>query len=136
MNKGVIRMGKTESFEARLYLEMKQINPQITIRQLSRAMGKTDGYFASVTTQKVGVSLDALVKLNQYLECRVVLIGETSADGIRSIQRTIATEVLSRLKQKTEDSGDFWEVIKSQIEAPASKPKQLVEPLPFSWTRY
>lgn len=129
-------MNQTESFEARLYREMKQINPQITIRKLSRAMGKTDGYFASVTTQKVGVSLDALMKLNQYLDCRIVLVGEKSADGIRKIQKTIATEVISRLREKTEDSSEFWELIKSQLDAATPNSKQLVEPLPFSWTRY
>jgi len=41
-----------ESFEARLYHEMKQISPQMTTRQLSKVMGKTEGYFASVTTPK------------------------------------------------------------------------------------
>lgn len=68
-------MKQAESFETRLLNEMKKTIPHITTRTLSRAMGKTDGYYASVTTQKVGVSLDALVKLNQYLECRVVLVG-------------------------------------------------------------
>ena len=129
-------MNKTETFEARLFNEMKKCIPHITTRAISRAMGKSSGYFSCVTTQNVGVSLDALVKLNQYLECRVVLVGEKSAGGIRSIQKTIATEVLARLKQKTEDSGEFWELIKSQLDASASKSKQLVEPLPFSWTRY
>lgn len=66
----------------------------------------------------------------------MVLVGEKSAGGIRNIQKTIATEVISRLREKTEDSGEFWELIKSQLDAPASKSKQLVEPLPFIWNQY
>jgi len=78
------------------------------------------------------VSLDALIKLNEYLECKKVLTGEQSSDCISNLQKAIASEVISRLKQKTEDSGEFWEVIKSQLNAQNVK----LEPLPFSWAIY
>jgi len=127
---------KTDSFEARLYEELKTVIPHITTRQISKAMGKTEGYFSSVTTQKLEVSVDSLVHLHDFLECRKVLAGHQSSEGIRNVQKTIAEEVLSRIKLKTENSGDFWELLQSQMNASTSKPMQTVEPLPFSWTRY
>lgn len=57
-------------FEDDLYAAMSELYPNISVRSFSIALGKSSGYWSSITSQDLPVSHTALIFLNDYLECK------------------------------------------------------------------
>jgi hypothetical protein len=55
-------------FNRDLYWSLADLFPEMTVRSLSRMMGKSDGYWSSVNAQKMAVPNTALVHLLDALE--------------------------------------------------------------------
>ena len=98
-------------FNNDLYRTLVNIFPEMTVRSLSRMMGKSDGYWSSLNAQKMVVSNAALVHLLDALE---FLDGRTDTYAakkkrIDEVRALITDELIARFHQKTgiDQSGSF-----------------------------
>lgn len=98
-------------FNKDLYWALADLYPEMTVRSLSRMMGKSDGYWSSVNAQKLAVPNAALVQLLDSLE---FLDGGTDPYAakkkrIDEVKALIADELIARFHEKTgiDLSGSF-----------------------------
>jgi len=98
-------------FNNDLYWALADLYPDMTVRSLSRLMGKSDGYWSSVNAQKIAVPNGALVQLLDALE---FLDGRTDPYAakkkkINEAKEMIAEELIARFHEKTgiDQSGSF-----------------------------
>jgi len=104
-------------FEDELYEAMCDAYPKLTVRAFSHALGMSSGYWSSITTQALPVSNVALINLNDYLECRKLLM---ESDGVRlfkldGIQRMIAKEIVNRFALENESFDEVWEEVSTSL---------------------
>jgi hypothetical protein len=98
-------------FNNDLYWALIDLYPEMTVRSLSRMMGKSDGYWSSINAQKMAVPNAALVQLLGALE---FLDGRTDPYAakkkrIDEVRALISDELIARFHQKTgiDQSGSF-----------------------------
>ncbi len=98
-------------FNRDLYWALADLYPEMTVRSLSRMMGKSDGYWSSVNAQKMAVPNGALVQLLDALE---FLDGRTDPYAakkkkINAAKEMIVEELIARFHEKTgiAQSGSF-----------------------------
>ncbi len=98
-------------FNNDLYLALVDLFPEMTVRSLSRMMGKSDGYWSSVKAQKMAISNAALVQLLDALE---FLDGRTDPYAVKKkrideVRAFITDELIARFHEKTgiDQSGTF-----------------------------
>lgn len=105
------------SFEESLYIAMSDVYPNISVRSFSRALGKSDGYWSSITAQQLSISNAALIHLNDYLNCKRLLLESDSSKAARIdvIQDLIAQEIVSRFVLQNEDVDKVWKEMAKEI---------------------
>jgi hypothetical protein len=104
------------SFEESLYIAMSDVYPDISVRSFSRAMGKSDGYWSSITAQHLSISNTALIHLYDYLNCKKLLLQSCSSKAARIdlIQNMISQEIVSRFAVQHEDVDKVWKVMEKK----------------------
>lgn len=105
------------SFEESLYIAMSDVYPDISVRSFSRALGKSEGYWSSITAQQLSISNAALIHLNDYLNCKRLLLESDSSKAARIdlIQDLIAQEIVSRFALQNEDVDKVWKEMAKEI---------------------
>ena len=73
-------------FEQDLYDAVCVAIPGTTVRSLSRLLGRSSGYWSSITAQGLVVSTAALIHLHDSLETKL-LVADTSSYGYMYLQR-------------------------------------------------
>lgn len=120
------------NFEQELYLAMKNIYPALSVRAMSKLLGKSAGYWSSISAQKIPVSNSSLVHLLDALECQLILsaTGTTKSLRISQIQELIVGELSTRFQHQTglEQLGEFGYVM------PTAEPSY--DALPFIVSSY
>ena len=104
-------------FEDELYEAMCGVYPQLTVRAFSHALGMSSGYWSSITAQELPVSNVALINLNDYIECRKLLM-ESDGERLRrldSIQRMIAKEIVNRFALENESIDEVWDEVSTSL---------------------
>ncbi len=98
-------------FNRDLYWALSDLYPEMTVRSLSRLMGKSPGYWSSINAQKTSVSNDALVQLLDALE---FLDGrsdpyDAKKKRILEVKTLISDELIFRFYEKTgiDQAGSF-----------------------------
>jgi len=98
-------------FNLDLYWALADLYPEMTVRSLSRMMGKSDGSWSSVNAQKMAVPNAALVQLLDALE---FLDGRTDPYAqkkkkINEAKEMITEELIARFHEKTgiDQTGSF-----------------------------
>jgi hypothetical protein len=106
-------------FNNDLYWALADLYPEMTVRSLSRLMGKSEGYWSSINAQKIPVSNHALVQLLDALE---FLDGRTDPYSakkkrILEVKTLISDELILRFYEKTgiDQSNSFHSVNKDPI---------------------
>jgi hypothetical protein len=105
------------SFEESLYIAMSDVYPDISVRSFSRALGKSEGYWSSITAQQLAISNAALIHLNDYLNCKRLLLESDSSKAARIdlIQDLIAQEIVNRFAIQNEDVHKVWKEMAKEI---------------------
>ena len=105
------------SFEESLYIAMSDVYPDISVRSFSRALGKSEGYWSSITAQQLSISNAALIHLNDYLNCKRLLLESDSSKAARIdlIQDLIAQEIVNRFAIQNEDVHKVWKEMAKEI---------------------
>lgn len=90
-------------FNDDLYWALADVYPKITVRSLSRLLGKSDGYWSSINAQKMAVSNHALVQLLDALEFQC---GRTDPYNpkkakISEAKEMITAELITRFQETT-----------------------------------
>lgn len=118
-------------FEERLYEAMCRAFPKITVRSFSKMLGRSEGYWSSITAQSLPVSNQALSHLHSALEIKVVLSDahEVKLAMLQSIKDLVVREVMRRIRDQMAEldlpTEGEWSV----------EPEDLA-PLPFFVERY
>lgn len=94
-----------KNFEDQLYESVACVLPDLTVRKMSKIMGKSEGYWSSLMAQKLTVSNDALCHLIAYLETRKVTASSTPEVNrrITTSQRLISQEIVARFNAEYRD---------------------------------
>ena len=117
------------SFESKLYQSMCNVYPEMTVRAFSVIMGKSDGYWSSITSQGLSASTDSLVNLYDVISAKTILIDPNSATHHRltAMQDMIRIELTSRFLDQT----GFAVVAEATAE-----PDVLYGAMPFAYSAY
>ncbi len=89
------------TFTQRLFEQVCEAMPNTTARTFSRDCGKSEGYYGSLTAQKLPISTNALMCLVEVLECRKELMRDMTPGRLASIetaQQMIADEIAQRMQ--------------------------------------
>jgi hypothetical protein len=89
----------SQAFEQELYEAVGQAFPGLTVRAMSKLLGKSSGYWSSMTSQKFPLPTETLMYLSDVLECQKILLpmGSRRACQLESIQVLLFEEISSRL---------------------------------------
>lgn len=92
-----------KSFNENLYWSLAELFPEMTVRSLSQMMGKSEGYWSSLSAQNISVSTAALVQLIETLEFRKSRLEpfSKSVQRVDEVQELIAHELIERFRSKT-----------------------------------
>ena len=90
-------------FNTELYWALSEIYPNLTVRSISKMMGKSQGYWSSVNAQNIAVSTSALVHLLDALSCLKIqsISGSTRFEKIKLLITKIEQELLTRFEETT-----------------------------------
>lgn len=89
-----------QTFEQELYEAIGRAFPGLTVRTMSRLLGKSSGYWSSVTSQNLPLSTDALTHLSEVIECQQIMYPMDSRRGQRlaDAQQLICEQLSARLE--------------------------------------
>ena len=90
-------------FNTELYWALSEIYPNLTVRSISKMMGKSQGYWSSVNAQNIAVSTSALVHLLDALSCLKIqsISGSTRFEKIKLLITKIEQELFTRFEETT-----------------------------------
>jgi hypothetical protein len=131
------KMENSMRFEDELYEAMCDAYPQLTVRAFSHALGMSSGYWSSITAQELPVSNVALINLNDYIECRKLLMESDEARMRRldSIQRMIAKEIVNRFALENESFDEVWDEVSMSLRKNQSVSSGNFGAMPFVMVR-
>lgn len=87
------------SFERNLFEKSREALPHMTARTFSAYCGMSEGYYGSITAQRIPIATNALIYLAEMLEHRKGIVGDRSPETTRKLadlQRMIADEIARR----------------------------------------
>jgi hypothetical protein len=119
-------MQKKTNFESELYRSMCDVFPGMTVRTFSTILGKSDGYWSSITAQRLNVSINSLVTLHDTLGAKLLLVeqGGRKHKQLTAIQGMIREQLLERFMTQT------------GFELEQAKDENCSAPLPFFYSVY
>src|SRR5450830_484554 len=125
----------TMTFTQKIYEQVHAAIQNTTTRTFSRDCGKSDGYYGSITAQKLPISTNALICLAEVLECRKELLGRHLTDArlkcIEEAQQMIADEIASRMQSIHTDDYKIRKLIISSVARIVVAREQQYYPLTF-----
>jgi len=87
---------QTMSFTKQLFEMTSMALPDVTARTFSRYLGKSEGYYGSISSQNLDISTNSLLYLSEVLEYRNSL---NPSQRITELQAMIANEVAKRIQR-------------------------------------
>lgn len=90
-------------FNTELYWALLEIYPNLTVRSISKMMGKSQGYWSSVNAQNIAVSTSALVQLLDCLTCLKIqsMPGSARYEKLILFITKIEQELFTRFQETT-----------------------------------
>jgi hypothetical protein len=90
-------------FNTELYWALLEIYPNLTVRSISKMMGRSQGYWSSVNAQNIAVSTSALVHLLDALTCLKIqsMSGSTRFERLILLTTKIEQELFTRFQEAT-----------------------------------
>lgn len=89
------------TFTQKLFEQVCEAVPNTTARTFSRDCGRSEGYYGSITAQKLPITTNALMCLAEVMECRKELMRDMTPRKlakIEEVQQVIATEIAWRMQ--------------------------------------
>jgi uncharacterized membrane protein YidH (DUF202 family) len=126
-----------KKFEDELYDAMCEVFPRTTVRSMSRVMGMSESYWSSICSLGLKVSNMALMRLNEYLEVRVIRLDLENPKilQIKAIQLMIAKEIVSRFVIEVDSIDKVWVEVSSVLASKQEDSPVLCDALPFLMAR-
>jgi len=87
---------KTMNFTKHLFLMTSMVLPNITARTFSRYLGKSEGYYGSISAQNLDISTNSLLFLAEVLDHKNSL---SPNKRVTELQSMIAQEVARRMQK-------------------------------------
>ena len=90
-------------FNTEIFWALSEIYPNLTVRSISKMMGKSQGYWSSVNAQNIAVSTSALVHLLDALTCLKIQLmpGSTRFERLILLTTKIEQELFTRFQEAT-----------------------------------
>jgi hypothetical protein len=83
------------SFTKKIFEMTSMALPDVTARTFSRYLGKSEGYYGSVSSQNLDISTNSLLFLSEVLEQKNSI---SPSERIAEIQSIIAQEIAERMQ--------------------------------------
>jgi hypothetical protein len=127
-----------QTFEQELYEAVGRAFPGLTVRSMSKLLGKSSGYWSSMTSQKLPLPTDTLMHLADVVECQKILLplGSRRACRLESVQGLLCEEISTRLATMRSYIGDELARADTYLEVAPLTPQQSREPMPFFVSRH
>ena len=124
-------------FEEELYNAMCEAFFETTVRSISKAMGKSDGYWSSIASQGLRVSNSALIQLNEHLEVRLCRLDAESykSKQVKFIQTMIAREIVKRFALEIEPIDKAWDEVSNVADKRYGEMSGVFDAMPFVMLR-
>lgn len=128
----------SQTFEQELYEAVARAFPGLTVRAMSRLLGKSAGYWSSVTAQDLPLSMDALTHLSDVVESQRILLPLGSRRGchLENVQQLLCEEISGRLQLLRAYLPAGWGDEISMINTIGTSQRFEEPPLPFILSRY
>ena len=90
----------TQTFEQELYEAVGRAFSGLTVRSMSKLLGKSSGYWSSVTSQNLPLSTDALTHLSEVIECQQIMcpLDSRRRQRLADVQQMICDQLSARLE--------------------------------------
>jgi hypothetical protein len=126
------------TFEQELYEAVGRAFPGLTVRAMSKLLGKSSGYWSSMTSKKLPLPTDTLMHLADVVECQRILLplGSRRACQLESVQGLLCEEISTRLATMRSYLGDGVALGDNNLEFASAASSQSREPMPFFVSRY
>ena len=128
----------SQRFEQELYEAVRLAFPGLTVRSMSRMLGKSSGYWSSMTSQNLPLPTDKLIHLADVVECQKILLpwGSERLNKLEKVQALLCEEIRTRfvlirsylVKTDLDSTGEWIQQRKLHFMS--------YEPLPFLVGRY
>jgi hypothetical protein len=127
-----------QTFEQELYEAVGRAFPGLTVRSMSRLLGKSSGYWSSMTSQKLPLPIDTLMHLADVVECQRILLplGSRQARQLESVQGLLCEEISTRLAASRAYLGDGVALSDDYLDITSPSAALTREPMPFFVSRY
>jgi hypothetical protein len=127
-----------QTFEQELYDAVGRAFPGLTVRSMSRLLGKSSGYWSSMTSQKLPLPIDTLMHLADVVECRRILLpqGSRRACQLESVQGLLCEEISTRLAATRAYLEYDFAPSGEKLTGETAPPTLNREPMPFFVSRY
>jgi hypothetical protein len=118
-------------FKNRLFESLSVAMPNLTTREFSSLCGKSEGYFGSLTAQKLSISDNALLYLSEHLELKKQVVDDKQFTArVNAVQELIAQEIARRMNELQVDNLRVRQMILRSV-AKIAVQKDQTENLPF-----
>lgn len=128
----------SQTFETTLYEAVGLAFPGLTVRSMGRLLGKSSGYWSSMTSQRLPLPTDTLIHLADVVECQKILLpwGSERLTKLEKVQALLCEEIRTRfvlirsylVKTDLDSTGEWIQQRKLHFIS--------YEPLPFLVGRY
>lgn len=121
------------NFEQKLFSELAQIHPTLTVRTMSRLLGKSEGYWSSICSQGASISVSGLKNLYENIECKKIIHTHDEALVARliKVQALITQEVVHRFCIQTDTLQNVWHEISETLNQEERKEQDRYGAMPF-----
>ena len=127
-----------QTFEQELYDAVGRAFPGLTVRSMSRLLGKSSGYWSSMTSQKLPLPIDTLMHLADVVECQRILLsqGSRQARQLESVQGLLCEEISTRLAATRAYLEHDVATSGKHLRGETASPTPNRDPMPFFVSRY
>jgi hypothetical protein len=121
------------NFKHRLFTELAQIDPTLTVRSMSQLLGKSEGYWSSISAQRSAVSISGLKSLYENIECKKIIYSHDEPMIVRlsRIQELISQEIVRRFNIQTDSIGNILEAVSKTLHEETKNEQERYGAMPF-----
>jgi hypothetical protein len=125
------------SFENEIFEQYCNIWPATSVRSFSKSLGRSEGYWSSLKSQKLHISNGALMNLQTTLSAKELLaVHDEMKIKMRDLQNKISLEMIRRFLELTEEDDGVIEELMKLSERGSNDRYSSNLPLPFLMSIY
>jgi hypothetical protein len=125
------------SFSNQLFADMCAVWPATTVRSISKAMGRSEGYWSSIKAQKLAISKEALMTLTTHIEAKELqALHAEMKIRMREVRNGINQYLAERFIQEFQENEELRDAFIEQVKTGKKMKNSTCLPMPFCMSIY